>query len=114
MQHIDRVGCCVMVPSCSEWLGCCVDVPRSHRFWGWAFLVITLVVALLKAEQPVQRSGEAGTEDAQLASLELREAYSSLWGVVKRPAVLRLALFLLTCRIGMLPAEQVWLVMGCR
>lgn len=82
----------------------------SHRFWGWAFLIITVLVTLFKAEQPVQRSGQAGTEDAQLVSLELTEAYRSLWGVVQRPAVLRLALFLLTCRIGMLPAEQVPLV----
>lgn len=35
----------------------------------------------------------------------IREAYGQLWGVVRLPAVRKLALVLLTFRLGMLPAE---------
>lgn len=36
----------------------------------------------------------------------IREAYEQLWGVVRLPAVRKLALVLLAFRLGMLPAEQ--------
>ena len=36
----------------------------------------------------------------------VRAAYGQLWGVVKLPAVRRLALVLLLLRLGMLPAES--------
>ena len=38
--------------------------------------------------------------------LPVREAYARLWRVVRLPSVQLLALVLLTCRLGVLPAEQ--------
>ena len=46
-----------------------------------------------------------GKGDAEERVVGIREAYSQLWGVVRLPAVRKLALVLLTFRLGMLPAE---------
>ena len=43
-------------------------------------------------------AGDGGDES-------LAEAYRSLWGVLRLPAVLQLSVVLVTCRLAFLPAE---------
>ncbi|KAK9804906.1 hypothetical protein WJX72_011247 [[Myrmecia] bisecta] len=80
------------------------------RFWGWFYIFITLIVALFKSEinfrNPTSDGGEVEASDPAEKPLSLREAYGQLWGVVKLRSVQRLALILVTFRLGMLPAEQ--------
>jgi len=49
---------------------------------------------------------DAAYRDGEEQELGLREAYRQLWGVVRLPAVRRLAFVLLTSRLAMLPAES--------
>lgn len=49
--------------------------------------------------------GEEEEEEEEV--LPLGEAYGGLWRVVKLPAVQRLALVLVTCKLGTMAAEQV-------
>jgi hypothetical protein len=44
-------------------------------------------------------------EDATDDEEEIVMAYSKLWGVVRLPAVMRLSVVLVTCRLGFLAAE---------
>jgi hypothetical protein len=46
-----------------------------------------------------------GKGDVEERVVGIREAYGQLWGVVRLPAVQKLALVLLAFRLGMLPAE---------
>ncbi|KAK9809613.1 hypothetical protein WJX73_007530 [Symbiochloris irregularis] len=75
------------------------------RFWGWAYIGITLALLFFKREKNFKHAGP-GSQEAEEASEGLTEAYRQLWGVIKLPAVRRLSIVLLLFRLGMLPAEQ--------
>ncbi len=56
-------------------------------------------------EMSLSGKGESGGSGEEPV-VGIREAYEQLWGVVRLPAVRKLALVLLAFRLGMLPAEQ--------
>ncbi|BDA49693.1 Acetyl-coenzyme A transporter 1 [Coccomyxa sp. Obi] len=78
------------------------------RAWGWAYAAVTLLIAALKREVnflPLDEAEMYGKGEVEERVVGIREAYGQLWGVVRLPAVRKLALVLLTFRLGMLPAE---------
>lgn len=100
-----------------------VSLSSYVRFWGWVYVVVTLMIAVLKVENPAQQhkcrvaraakqngchpaQGAEGGEEEGESFGSVGEAYAALWGVVRLPAVRRLAAMLLTCRVGMLAAEM--------
>ena len=78
-----------------------VSLEGYLRFWGVADIVLTLAIAALKKE--VSRTTGAAATSTVAA---VREAYAQLLRVVALPAVRRLAVVLVVCRLGMLPAES--------
>ncbi|KAL6784386.1 hypothetical protein ACKKBF_B01590 [Auxenochlorella protothecoides x Auxenochlorella symbiontica] len=116
------------------------------RFWGWAYLVLTLAIAALKKEggrprpapavddeifgegaalclnhaepdghaalHAVPLAAECGAAarhdvgaEHSAAAPTVSQAYWQLLRVINLPAVKRLAVVLIVCRLGMLPAE---------
>ena len=97
-------------------------------FWGWAYLAVTLFVAVCVPEKKTKEGGEGGpeggsegageeetattkangVEEAKANSnplFEIALAYRRLAAITRLPAVRRLCLLLLTCRLAILPAE---------
>jgi hypothetical protein len=101
-------------------------------FWGWAFALITLAIALLKTEterfavptgggnkgddssegrqQRLLDAAASGTENGGGGGgggvwQEIKVAYSQLLGVVRLRPIWALSLLLVTYRLGVLPAE---------
>ncbi|DBB18433.1 TPA: hypothetical protein ACH3X3_000077 [Trebouxia sp. C0006] len=75
------------------------------KFWGWFFVVITILIAVFKHETNFQPAVETDVKNPE-ETVSIGEAYRQLWEVVKLPAVRRFAVVLVTFRLGMLPAEQ--------
>jgi len=84
-------------------------------FWGWVFIVVTILIAVLKAEtpdrrrwdeaQPLTATPNTARESTKLTSeveapSSIREAYQEMWTVMTLPNVMSLAMVLVTCKIG--------------
>ncbi|CAL5220582.1 g2620 [Coccomyxa viridis] len=80
------------------------------RVWGWVYAVVTLLVAAFKKEVNFTPAEELESFHLKLngedRGVGIMDSYKQLWGVVRLPAVRRLALVLLAFRLAVLPAEQ--------
>jgi len=66
-------------------------------FWGWAFLIVTVLVWFLKSEKPDDEEDELG----------VAETYRQLWGVLQLPAVRSLCVILFTCKMGFAATDSI-------
>jgi MFS transporter, PAT family, solute carrier family 33 (acetyl-CoA transportor), member 1 len=97
-------------------------------FWGWAYLAVTLFVAVCVPEKKTEEDGGEKERGAAMTRTkattnenenenggsrakpsnplsEIAPAYRRLADVMRLPAVQQLCLLLLTCRLAVLPAE---------
>ncbi|XP_044727688.1 acetyl-coenzyme A transporter 1 [Chrysoperla carnea] len=69
-------------------------------FWGIVFLITTTLIAIFKHENNAE-------EHATQIEMNLNEAYSTLWTILKMPPIRTLALILLTAKIGFAATDAV-------
>ena len=77
------------------------------RFWGWAYACVTAAVAVGTTEARAPPGEPLPPRDARRALTRVAAAYADLAAVARLPAVRRLGVLLLTCRLAVLPAEAV-------
>jgi len=59
------------------------------KWWGWVFLIVTLLILIFKKEK-----SEPNSEEGIIST------YKTLWSVCKLPGVQTIVFIMLTCRIG--------------
>ncbi|XP_066593115.1 acetyl-coenzyme A transporter 1 [Prorops nasuta] len=71
-----------------------LTLPGFLYFWGFVFIVVTSLIALLKHEgvEKVDKGGEL--------NMDVQHAYKLLWAIVKLPIMKTTIIFLLTAKIG--------------
>ncbi|KAI8473191.1 MAG: acetyl-coenzyme A transporter 1-domain-containing protein [Monoraphidium minutum] len=101
-----------------------VSLSGYVAFWGWAFAVVTILIAVSKKETERFAAPDGGAKaaagkrggkrDAGFGGgggpaggvwREVSAAYAQLWGVVRLRPIWALSLMLVTYRLGVLPAE---------
>ena len=97
---------------CARWLGVTTGLHLWTlggylRFWGVAYAGVTLFVALATTERAAPRGEPTPPPRPPTTLADVRSAYADLAAVARLPAVRRLAVVLVTCRIAVLPAEAV-------
>eukprot|EP00210_Caulerpa_lentillifera_P004142 g3948.t1 len=70
-----------------------VTLASYMKLWGAIYAVVTVYIALFKTEKLDYRHGS------------LMDTYRELWSVIRLPALRKLSLVLLTCRLGAMAAE---------
>lgn len=78
-----------------------LTLPGFLYFWGWTFVVITTLIALLKHEDSdkAHKHGEL--------NMNIKHAYKLLWDIVKLPSIKTTIMFLLTAKIGFSACDAV-------
>ena len=82
---------------------------RSEALWtALCFHIVCMLRMGIAHPLQLLSVGEAGENVPELKEkVSLREAYSQLWAVIRLPSMRVFSVILITCRLGMLPAEQV-------
>jgi PAT family acetyl-CoA transporter-like MFS transporter 1 len=76
-----------------------VTLPAFMQFWGYVFIVVTLLIWLFKKEEPVDSSDHPDG---------LLETCQQVVAILRLPAIQSIAVILLTCRLALAPSDAVF------
>lgn len=76
-----------------------VTLPGFMQFWGYVFILVTVVIWVFKREEPVDTSEHPEG---------LYETCQHVLAILKLPAIQSIAIVLLTCRVALAPADAVF------